>query len=458
MAGIVSDTADMKSYIAVDPTSDAATNNAATTNAGISDAASTSSSFVSTTIYIATGYVEQVESLKTLTSSDLQVIGWVLWAVIVITLLGNVCSFYAVFDRRNFKKIMTYENPYLLSNVLCFSLSFVDFLQILMVGIPAAICFSSTNTILASSLYNLVAVDPLLDLIVWAQLLLVVSICLDRAGHICRPITYFFKPSIMFLSLLICFAVPFLTLTLPYIIAARVTMQDSESRGITGKSVFLCSHAGMYDDNGAHVANIKIFMSCTLQLGPNWKHSEFYKTWENISNPLILLLAVAAMVGTCAVIVNMLIRSASFQKNNSDRQKEVARGIRTTCIISMMQGVLILASSLPLRCHQIRMRVCPTCGSFDDYYLMTARMLVFLGPMFNSWLYSFRMGNVRTFLASKRQRLLNSGVWRKTQYHISLGRINKEKKVIEHKGINKGVHSTTNTTLISGTTLLEEGN
>ena len=99
--------------------------------------------------------------------------------------------------------------------------------------------------------------DPLLDLIVWAQLLLVVSICLDRAGHICRPITYFFKPYIMFISLLISFAVPFLTLTLPYIIAARVTMQESERTGIPGEAVFLCSTAKMLDDD----RSIKIFMS-----------------------------------------------------------------------------------------------------------------------------------------------------------------------------------------------------
>ena len=81
---------------------DAATSNAATSNTAISNAASTSSSFATTTL--ATGYIAPVvEELKTLTSSDLQAIGWVLWAVILITLLGNVCSFYAVFDRRNFK-------------------------------------------------------------------------------------------------------------------------------------------------------------------------------------------------------------------------------------------------------------------------------------------------------------------------------------------------------------------
>ena len=65
----------------------------------------------------------------------------------------------------------------------------------------------------------------------------------------------------MVLSLLISPALPFLTLTLPYIIAAQVTMRESESRGVAGKGVFLCSIAEIYDEEGNHVANIKVFMS-----------------------------------------------------------------------------------------------------------------------------------------------------------------------------------------------------
>ena len=365
-------------------------------------AATTSSSYIST---------ESGESLlKTLTSSDLQIIGWVLWVVIIITLFGNFCSFYAVFDYQNFKKIMTPGNPYLLSNVLCATLSFVDFFQIILVGIPAAICFSTTNTNLASGLYNLGIVDPLLDLIVWTQLLLVVAICLDRAfAHICRPITYYFKPYMMVLSLLIGPAVPFFTLTLPYILAARVTMQDREDRGEDGKSVFLCSNARINDENGEHIANIYIFMSCTLQLGTNWEYTALYQTWENVSNPLVLLLAVAALAVTCGFIVRILIRSARFQMiSNNARQEAVARSIRKTCTISMVQAALLLVSSLPLRCYQIRDRLCPSCGGFSVHYTTVARLLVFLGPMFNSWLYAMRMGNVRKFLSSKKKQLFKS--------------------------------------------------
>ncbi|XP_063679230.1 uncharacterized protein LOC134814861 [Bolinopsis microptera] len=211
----------------------------------------------------------------------------------------------------------------------------------------------------------------------------------------------------MVLILLISPAFPFLTLTLPYIIAARVTMQESESRGISGKAVFLCSLAEIYDKEGKHVANIKVFMGCTLSLGTvyPWKHSEFYQTWENVSNPLVLLLAVAALIGSCAVIIRMLLRSAQFQQSNSAR---VVKSIRKTCTISMVQGVLILASSLPLRCYQIKDRLCTSCDGFSVYYIMVARLLVFLGPMFNPWLYSIRMGNVRTFLATKKDRVFNS--------------------------------------------------
>ena len=42
-------------------------------------------------------------ALKDLNAHQLGVIGWCLWAVIVMTLLGNLFTFYAVLDRRNFK-------------------------------------------------------------------------------------------------------------------------------------------------------------------------------------------------------------------------------------------------------------------------------------------------------------------------------------------------------------------
>ena len=40
---------------------------------------------------------------KELSTSELVVIGWVLWLVILVTLLGNVISLYATFNGRNFK-------------------------------------------------------------------------------------------------------------------------------------------------------------------------------------------------------------------------------------------------------------------------------------------------------------------------------------------------------------------
>ena len=42
---------------------------------------------------------------------------------------------------------------------------------------------------------------------------------------------------------------------------------------------------------------------CTIELGSNWEHTDLYQTWENIGNPLILLLAVASLAGTSALIV-----------------------------------------------------------------------------------------------------------------------------------------------------------
>merc|ERR1712003_269961 len=125
-------------------------------------------------------------------------------------------------------------------------------------------------------------------------------------------------------------------------------------------------------------------MGCTLALGENWKHSKVYQTWENVSNPLILILAVISLIGSCAVIICALCKSARMQQNNAAKQERVVRGIRKTCIISMIQATLILASTLPLRIWQIRKRV-DTCNgelagsgcipaTFSTEYVLTARL------------------------------------------------------------------------------------
>ena len=61
-------------------------------------------SAVFTTISASTSYMTYTYSpLAELNAHQLVVIGWCLWVVIVMTLLGNLFSFYAVLDRRNFK-------------------------------------------------------------------------------------------------------------------------------------------------------------------------------------------------------------------------------------------------------------------------------------------------------------------------------------------------------------------
>ena len=103
-------------------------------------------------------------------------------------------------------------------------------------------------------------VDPLLDWIVWTQLLLVTIICLDRACHICRPLHYNLKPWLMVLCVLICPAIPFFTLTLPYILAARAIMRNEEEKWMDRTKAFICSTFKFYID-GDHKYNNKIFMS-----------------------------------------------------------------------------------------------------------------------------------------------------------------------------------------------------
>ena len=66
----------------------------------------------------------------------------------------------------------------------------------------------------------------------WLQLLIVVAICLDRAGHICRPLTYTFsiKARKTFAACLFCIITPFLLLTIPYIVVVNKTVSLHEQK------------------------------------------------------------------------------------------------------------------------------------------------------------------------------------------------------------------------------------
>ena len=85
-------------------------------------------------------------------------------------------------------------------------------------------------------------------MMVWTQLFLIVAICLDRAGHILWPITYDLKPYMMFTAIAMCPAIPFLTLTLPYIIATEANMQLSLDKGHTKDQVFRCLDAKHFEN------------------------------------------------------------------------------------------------------------------------------------------------------------------------------------------------------------------
>ena len=81
---------------------------------------------------------------------ELRILGGFLWLMVIISLVGNISCFYAVW--KNLKKIL--EHPFFQSNVFCVLLSVADVLLVLLVGIPAAVFFSTASTSLGGSMYN----------------------------------------------------------------------------------------------------------------------------------------------------------------------------------------------------------------------------------------------------------------------------------------------------------------
>ncbi|KAL5260056.1 hypothetical protein ACHWQZ_G010243 [Mnemiopsis leidyi] len=367
---------------------------------------------------------------------ELRILGGFLWVMVIITLVGNFSCFYAVW--KNLKKIL--EHPFFQSNVFCVLLSVADVLLVLLVGIPAAVFFSTCSTSLGNSLYNRAVVEPILDYLVWLQLFVVVAICLDRAGHICRPLTYTFsiKARRTTVACLLCVTVPFLLLTVPYIKMADKTIKETaadvaghpdleEANDYIMRNSFKCK--GFAYDNGTDTKS-QVFMSCTLQLPreERWPAGKVFQWWENISHPLVLMAAVLSLLISNGLIIRKLIESAAFQKNNVKRQEEVTKSIRMNSIVSTVQAVLLLICTLPMRVYQMERRFetwedCDTTvrledGSVDScifnslkythHYVIITKVLVFLGPMINPWLYPIRMASIRSFLATKKRSVVSS--------------------------------------------------
>ena len=125
----------------------------ATTYAGVTHGALTHGS----TTYYTGGNAETVEKEAVEThdniwsARELNILGGFLWLAVIITLVGNLSCFYAVW--KNLKKIL--EHPFFQSNVFCVLLSVVDVLLVLLVGIPAAVFFTTESEWLGNSFYNL---------------------------------------------------------------------------------------------------------------------------------------------------------------------------------------------------------------------------------------------------------------------------------------------------------------
>ena len=115
---------------------------------------------------------------------------------------------------------------------------------------------------------------PLLDFVTWLQLLLVVAICVDRAGHICRPLRYTYNITACKTTtvLLMCTAIPILLLELPYVIAAFSTIgyYKREFGAEESSIAFKCDSSRDFDQSGQErISESDIFMS---KLQRNFNH------------------------------------------------------------------------------------------------------------------------------------------------------------------------------------------
>ncbi|XP_063679323.1 uncharacterized protein LOC134814916 [Bolinopsis microptera] len=338
---------------------------AAVTHGALTHGSTTYYALNSTGGTVATVEKEAVETHDNIWSArELNILGGFLWLAVIITLVGNLSCFYAVW--KNLKKIL--EHPFFQSNVFCVLLSVVDVLLVLLVGIPAAVFFTAESEWLGNSFYNLAMVEAILDYLVWLQLLLVVAICLDRAGHICRPLTYTFsiKARKTTAACLFCVIIPFLLLTVPYIIVLNKSMaiaaetvsslDDREiARSFIERSTFKCKS---YAYNNGTDADINIFMSCTVMTPPKdkWEGGKHFLKWENVAHPMVLLAAILSLLVSNGLIIRKLVESAAFQKDNAKRQEEVAKSIRMSSIVSTLQAVTLLVCTLPMRVAQMEKR------------------------------------------------------------------------------------------------------
>ena len=112
----------------------------------------------------------------------------------------------------------------------------------------------------------------------WLQLLLVVAICVDRAGHIFKPLRYSYSVTAFktVVVIVLCTAFPFLTLTLPHIIAAHSTINYWKvlDETVSSDMAYKCDWARVFNEHGHELSsNWRIFM-CKLDSGPH----DFHKT------------------------------------------------------------------------------------------------------------------------------------------------------------------------------------
>jgi hypothetical protein len=110
-----------------------------------------------------------------------------------------------------------------------------------------------------------------MDYLVWLQLLIVVAICADRAGHICRPLTYTFsiKARKTAIACFFCVFLPFLLMTVPYIVCAEKTLEyfrdfftdgldNEEAWNAVKDNSFKCKG---FADNDGKITDSYVFLS-----------------------------------------------------------------------------------------------------------------------------------------------------------------------------------------------------
>lgn len=316
----------------------------------------------------------------------LATVGVLLWIVLILIILGNLSCFYAV--AKNLKSILTH--PFFQSNVLCVYLSVVDVWVVFLVGVPTALCYC-VGVKMFDNFYTTHVMPPILHYLLWLQLLIITFISIDRAIHVMRPLQYRWgiskKKTIIVCS--VCTVTPFLIFVLPFILVL------SYDEG----AAMICTHVQRTRDEMFELkVDYNIPMTCKLMVR-NAEAKTALKHFYTVCESGSLLLTMVALAVSNILITFAIIRSQKMQSQYTDvAKKNMNQRIRVNSIVTIVSSVLVLGSVLPfLALDWITRFIHPI---YNKNIMLGLQLMVFLGPLFNPWIYPIRMASIRDFLVS----------------------------------------------------------